>query len=724
MVGEYGVSRQNVGNTAFSEKRNMRLGRKRRLKHASRLQRLEDRRLLAGDVAGGVSEDGCSEEAEKAYYSRAVPLAAITQMSVVEPVGGSRSTNPGEGRLNIEIIPGLKLRSNLAAMDAVERAAQQWESHLFDPITVSIEIDFDVSPGGVLGFAIPNEIILPYSEVRAAMQVDGLSEADDSIVQRLPAADAIEFALPPGTEFLGDVSIAKANAKAIGLRPGELDDLFGVADGGIVMSESMSFDFNRSDGIEAGQVDFESVVAHEIGHVLGFLSSTDRFAAGAAPGTIAPTPLDLFRFRSLAGPDNPRTPAGFEAIRRELRPSTPAVIDFVLQDDWSLPSEEYPVELGEPANILPPDTVQPVVPFGYQASHWQDSDLFGETIGAMVPTIGPQTIVPISNVDLRAMDLIGYNILPPNQTPVVPVLADDQAVIGNQTRVVIDVLANDRNDDLAFQLSTFQIVEPPLLGAVEFDPVTGLIVYEIQPGRGDDLDTFTYTVANAQGIFGEPAVVEVTIASAGRAPIAIDDFVLTRENQSIVFNPLANDTDDGVLNLSNLSIVSSPINGNVMITNDGVRYDPNADFSGTDSFAYAIVDNDGLQAEGLVEITVGETLIPPVVPGEPLSLLQRADVNGDRSLSALDALVTINFLSRQDRTSSSAVLDSDDQRMDVSGDGTVTAKDALMIINLLSRFAAEGEATSSATHASSIVDTFGHLDDDDEVSKNVTGQLF
>ncbi|MFG0253505.1 MAG: NF038122 family metalloprotease [Rhodopirellula sp. JB053] len=681
--------------------------------HKSRLQRLEDRRLLASDLA----VDLISDVPDTAYFSRAVPVVTLDAAQVVEPVGGSRPTESGEGQLNIEIIPGLKLRSSPAAMAAVERAAAQWEAHLFDPITVSIEIDFDGTSGGVLGFAIPTEVILPYSEVRAAMQVDGLAETDDSIVERLPDADSLDFALPTGTEFLGDISIAKANAKALNLRTSELDDLFGVADGGIVMSESVSFDFNNADGVEAGQVDFESVVVHEIGHILGFLSSVDRFTTDAVPDTIQPSTLDLFRFRSLEGADNPRSPAGFEAIQREMRPSTPAAIDFILQDGWDLPAEEYPVELGEPANVLPPD----IIPFGYQASHWQDSDLFGETIGVMAPTIPPQTVVPISNIDLRAMDLIGYDVLPPDQVASVPELNDDQAVMNGEDRIVLDVLANDRNDDLPFQLSTFQIVDPPLLGEVTLDPVTGLVVYEVDPGTGDDFDIFTYTVANSEGIYGDPAIVEITISGVGERPIVIDDFVLTRQNQSIEFNPLANDTDDGELVLSNLAIESGPNNGTAIITSDGLRYTPSTDFIGNDTFDYSITDGDGLRSEGTVEITVGDTLIPPVVPGEPLNLLQCADVNGDQSISALDALLTINYLNRRASATTQEGLSVEAQQLDVSGDGSVTAVDALIIINLLNESDASGEPIRVPISDHSIHDG---LAEEDELVGDDAGALF
>ena len=176
----------------------------------------------------------------------------------------------------------------------------------------------------------------------------------------------------------------------------------------------------------------------------------------------------------------------------------------------------------------------------------------------------------------------------------------------------------------------------PLLGEVEYDPVTGLIVYRIPASHGSDVDTFTYRIANEQGIFGEPAVVEVTIAGAGRAPVAIDDFVLTRENQAVVFNPLVNDIDEGELKLENLRIVSGPASGNVTSADAGLRYQPNTDFTGSDSLVYAITNEQGFESEALVEITVGEALDPPAVPGQPLSLLQRADINDDLSISALE----------------------------------------------------------------------------------------
>ena len=469
------------------------------------------------------------------------------------------------------------------------------------------------------------------------------------------------------------------------------------------------FDFNRDDGIDVGDFDFESIVVHEIGHVLGFISAVDRIdTAPATVDTISPSTLDLFRFRSLVGPDNPRTAASFETIRRELRPSTPAVLDFVLESGWTDLQREYPVELGVDAGLIDAGLLPEVaidgqgpIDFGYQASHWQSEDLFGNTIGVMDPVIAPQTISPISNVDVRAFDLIGYDALPPDVPASAPELSDDQAISNGVDRVIIDVLANDQNNSEALDLSSFRIIEPPVLGTATFDPITGLLVYEPGQQAADDIDIFTYTIADSRGLYARPAVVEIATTGRGIAPTAVDDIVLTRRDQFVSFNPVSNDFDpDDNLRLRDLTITSDPVSGVLVRRGSALVYTPDADFEGTERFTYEITDSRGNAASATIEIVVGTQLDPVVIPGQPLTLMQRADTNGDSRVSSVDALVTINYLNRQTQS------EVEDSRLDVSGDGLVTALDALIIINLVRQSSITAEAESVLTD---FVD-----DDDDE----------
>jgi hypothetical protein len=675
-------------------RRPIRLSRRTR---SPQIQRLAERHLLAADVSGlDVFEEelsGVERAAGQGYFSRAIPAAAIVGTQKVAPAGGTRPIVDRNDGFRIEIVPGLNLRNQFGALEAVKRAAQQWEAMLADPITVSIHIDIAFNPGfardefpaSVLGLAQPVEVELPYAQVRHALQSDGLLEQDDSILAFLPSPESIKFAYPGSLRYDNMISLTKPNLKSLGLHTEQFDEELGVSDGLIVLNPEASapnqehrFDYNSADGISPSKYDFESLVVHEIGHVLGFISAVDRIdQADPASGiAIAPSTLDLFRFRSLPGPGNPRTAAAFETIQRELRPSLPAVVDFVINDGWATLENEYPVELGEST---------PRSGFGHQASHWQSDDLFAAPIGVMAPTLALQTVTPISNVDLRAFDLIGYDILPPGEASDAPILQDDAVTLTSSRTIAIDALANDQNNSRPLNLASVRIIESPAGGTVEFDPVTGFFVYSADSGFFGE-DTFTYTVADDRGIFAAPAVVAIDVAgsSVGQSPVAIDDFVVARQNRSTVFNPLANDGDpDSVLSFERLQVTSPPSNGTVTRQNDRLVYTPDSDFVGDDALSYSIIDADGNVASAVIRVTVGATLPPIVIPGVPLELTQRSDVNGDQRITAIDALMVINFLNRGGTII--PTMDEADSVHDVNQDGQVTALDALSIINLLNR---------------------------------------
>ncbi|MCE9530384.1 MAG: NF038122 family metalloprotease, partial [Planctomycetes bacterium] len=152
------------------------------------------------------------------------------------------------------------------------------------------------------------------------------------------------------------------------------------------------YDFDRSNGINASQVDFVGVAAHEIGHLLGFYSGVDNLDFNAmAPGKndnefLAVTALDLFRFSSRsigAG-------SGIGVI------------------DWTADSTPKYISVDGGLTLLAALSTGENFGDGYQASHWKNN--LG--LGIMDPTISSGEFVSILPNDLVAFDMIGYDLTP------------------------------------------------------------------------------------------------------------------------------------------------------------------------------------------------------------------------------------------------------------------------------------------------------------------------
>jgi len=299
------------------------------------------------------------------------------------------------GAFNLGIVPGATLAANVPALNAFNRAANQWKNLIADPITITINADMASLGSGVLGQTSSVVLAGSYSTLRNAMVADAADEPDDGIVASLPAVGT--FTLPTGFGVDGNVQVTKANAKALGFTG--LDAAFGASDATMTFSTNFSFDFDRSDGITPGTFDFEGIVAHEIGHALGFISDVDYVDAKLSQSTTAldvePTTLDLFRFADGTAND-PATVSNFQTFPRNMVPGTAAIFDQI-----------NPAFGGATEVLFSTGATQGD---GRQASHWKDN--LG--LGVMDPTAAPQEILTIGPNDLRAFDLIGYEI---NQVP-------------------------------------------------------------------------------------------------------------------------------------------------------------------------------------------------------------------------------------------------------------------------------------------------------------------
>lgn len=86
-------------------------------------------------------------------------------------------------------------------------------------------------------------------------------------------------------------------------------------------------------------------------------------------------------------------------------------------------------------------------------------------------------------------------------------------------------------------------------------------------------------------------------------PAAVDDAVSVDEDGSVVVDPLANDSDPDGDTLT-VYAVDSAADGSVTRVGDTFRYDPRANFHGSDSFTYGVLDGFGGESVATVTITV------------------------------------------------------------------------------------------------------------------------
>lgn len=263
---------------------------------------------------------------------------------------------------------------------------------------------------------------------------------------------------------------------------------------------------------------------------------------------------------------------------------------------------------------------------------------------------------------------------------------NDPPVANNVTRplnltgpTTIDVLANDTDIDGTIDPTSLQITLQPAFGFLSVAS-NGVVTYTPFGAQARD-DEFRYTVADDLGARSNEARV---ILSTNQAPVATNDFATTFRNQPVTINVIANDFDpDGSINPGSVAIVNPPTRGAVSLVGPGqVRYTPEAGFVGTDTFRYTVEDLTGLVSNPAL-VTVNVLASPgqnPVLP---------SDVNADGFVSAIDALLIINKLSRDLPPGQTSIpVDPSEATppfFDVNGDQVISSLDALLVINALAR---------------------------------------
>ncbi|MFM7322811.1 MAG: Ig-like domain-containing protein, partial [Armatimonadota bacterium] len=234
---------------------------------------------------------------------------------------------------------------------------------------------------------------------------------------------------------------------------------------------------------------------------------------------------------------------------------------------------------------------------------------------------------------------ITVTVNPVNDAPT----ADSQSVATDEDTVKdIDLVAHDIDGDSL----EYSIVNPPAHGTLT---LLGATATYTPSANYNGPDSFTFKV-NDGTVDSNIATVSITVNPVNDNPVADDDTASTNEDLSVDIDVLDGDVDVDGDTLS-IQSVNDPAHGSASIVAGKVRYTPDANWNGTETFDYTVSDGNGGTDTGTITVTVAPVNDAPIVtvtsgnnqtvdysdPVAPI-VIRAVDVDGDLADFALTPL--------------------------------------------------------------------------------------
>ncbi|RYY75585.1 MAG: PEP-CTERM sorting domain-containing protein [Gammaproteobacteria bacterium] len=292
---------------------------------------------------------------------------------------------------------------NAAANDSFRKAADVWEALFTDNVTINISSSFATLGGSTIGQTGASYLNTTYSFMKNALTADVKSTADGIMVAGLPKGDSYNKLMNGTSESASqhdnhtytqtdvhNIAMTRANAKAVGL----VNANDAGIDAEITFNSDFDFDFDSSDGIAAGSVEFFGAALHEIGHSLGFDSGVDvlDYYSFVYNSVISDTDYSFFT-----------TPLDFTRCSDESK-AQGADLDWTAGNT----SKHFAIDgrCSKDARINNAWSTGSFQGDGQQTGHWKDH----AELGIMDPTTNYGELYQVTHFDLLAFDVIGWDL--------------------------------------------------------------------------------------------------------------------------------------------------------------------------------------------------------------------------------------------------------------------------------------------------------------------------